>query len=108
MPQPSWVLTDFNGLLENRLLCLAHQDTVTDEAGRTIHLRPGITITAFDLDSDDDGHPDALFATGVVEPSPDYAQCRGSRWALRIDANGIRHESDIVDKSPLPRSELSG
>ena len=97
MPQPSWVTADFNGLLEHRLLCIAHEDTVTDEAGRTIELRPGLSLTAFDLDSDEEGRPDALFATGVVEPSPDWAQRRGSRWSLRIDANGIRHESDVTD-----------
>ena len=108
MPQPSWVLADFNGLLEHRLLCLAHQDTVRDEAGQTIHLRPGLVFTAFDHDSDDGGRPDALFATGVVEPSPDFAQCRGSRWALRIDANGIRHESDVADAASLPGSEARG
>jgi hypothetical protein len=99
MPQDSWVLADFNGLLEHRLLCLAHQDTVSDQAGHPIQLRPGLTLTAFDYDSDDDGRPDALLATGVVEPSPDYAQGRGSLWALRIDANGIRHESDVANGS---------
>jgi hypothetical protein len=90
-----WVLADFNGMLENDLLCLAHSDTVSDRAGRTISLRPGLTLTAFDHDADERGNPDDILATGVVEPSPEYAHCNGSRWALRIDAAGIRHESDL-------------
>jgi hypothetical protein len=91
MPHPSWVHGDFNGLLADDLLCLAHQDTITDQSGRTITLRPGLELTAFDPDIDDDGRPVDLVASGVVEPSPEWAQCVGSRWALRIDARGIYH-----------------
>jgi hypothetical protein len=39
---------------------------------------------------------DDLLATGTVEPAPDWLQCNGSRWVLRIDADGVRHESDLV------------
>ena len=38
---------------------------------------------------------DDLLARAVVEPSPDWLACNGSRWALRIDAGGIRHASDL-------------
>ncbi len=54
-----------------------------------------MVLTAFDLDTDEYGNPDNIFATGVVEKSPLYAQCKGSLWSLRIDSNGIRNESDI-------------
>jgi hypothetical protein len=52
-------------------------------------------LTAFDDDADERGKPDKILATGVVEPSPDWLQCDGSRWVLRIDASGIRHASDL-------------
>ena|SRR5687768_14129740 len=94
-PESTWVSADFNGILEPNLLCLAHADTVSDQSGRLIALRAGLELTAFDLDADDQDRPDNILASGVVEPSPEYAQCRGSRWALRIDANGIRHQSDL-------------
>ena len=64
-------------------------------------LRPGLTLTAFDYDADEHGRPDDIFARGVVEPSPEYARCTGSKWALRIDAAGIRHTSHVA---PSPRS----
>lgn len=95
MDKSTWVLADFNGLLEPDLLCLSHEDTCRTESGQLVHLRPGMVVTAFDEDADDDGNRDDVFATGVVEPSPEHARCRGSRWALRIDRDGIRHESDV-------------
>ena len=98
-----WVVADFNGLLEANLLCLSHSDTVTDRVGRTVVLRAGLTLTAFDYDADEHGRPDDLFAAGVVEPAPDFARCTGSRWALRIDAAGIRHASDPDPGSPSSR-----
>jgi hypothetical protein len=92
----SWVQADFNGFLGNNLLCLAHCDTVVDLSGQIIELRSGLKITVFDDDIDDAGRPDRLVATGVVERSPDSAQCRGSRWALRLAPPGVRHESELA------------
>lgn len=103
----NWVLADFNGMLEGGLLCLSHSDTVIDRAGRRIELRPGLTLTAFDYDADEHGRPDDILATGVVEPSPEYARCTGSRWALRIDAAGIRHASEIAPDPPPSRPEIT-
>jgi len=85
---------DFNGVFGD-LLCLSHADTSQDEAGNTVQLRAGMIVTAFDEDYDDDGNRDDLLARGVVEPSPDWLTCNGSRWALRIDADGIRNASDL-------------
>jgi hypothetical protein len=85
---------DFNGLF-GEILCLSHSDTCEDEFGGIVHLSAGMVVTAFDEDIDDTGAPDNLIASGVVELSPDWLQCNGSRWALRIDKNGVRHESDL-------------
>jgi hypothetical protein len=84
---------DFNGLFGN-ILCLSHEDTCLDEEGDAVALRAGMSATAFDLDFED-GKPDNLLASGTVEPSPEWLQCNGSKWVLVIDANGVRHESDI-------------
>ncbi len=89
-----WIYADFNGLLARDLLCIAHSDTVKDRAGRVIHLREGMRLTAYDEDEDDERNPDALFATGVVEPSP-KSKHSGTRWSLRTDEDGVRHESEI-------------
>jgi len=88
------VRADFNGLF-GELLCLSHGATCVDETGAALELRSGMVVTAFDEDTDEHGHPDDLLATGIVEPSPDWLQCKGSRWVLRIDRNGVRHQSDV-------------
>jgi hypothetical protein len=92
--EPNWVRADFNGIF-GEILCLSHSDEVATESGKVVRLRSGMRLTAFDDDANDQGEPDKILATGVVEPSPDWLQCNGSRWVLRIDASGIRHASDL-------------
>jgi hypothetical protein len=72
--------------------CLAHKDIVEDSKRRRVLLREEMAISAFDDDLDDDGNQCWLVASGIVERSPDYAQCRGSKWSLRIDNRGTRIE----------------
>jgi hypothetical protein len=85
---------DFNGLFGD-ILCLSHYDTCTNDVGEEVPLRAGMMVTAYDEDLDEAGKRDDLIATGVVEQSPGWLQCRGSKWILKIDHNGVRHESDI-------------
>jgi hypothetical protein len=92
--ESSWVRADFNGVFDD-VLCLSHSDEVTTESGEVVRLRAGMRLTVFDDDADDQGKPSKIVATGVVEPSPDWLQCNGSRWVLRIDESGIRHTSDL-------------
>ena len=94
-PKSEWVIGDFNGMLESDLLCLSHRDTVKTANGSEVRLLVGLSLTAFDEDADDVGNRDDIFASGIVEISPPEAQCRGSIWSLRLDSNGIRHESDL-------------
>ena len=59
-------------------------------------LSAGMILTAFDEDADEHGNRDDLVATGTVEPSPDWLRCRGSKWVLRTDENGVKSESQPV------------
>jgi hypothetical protein len=88
------VRADFNGLF-GELLCLSHKDTCEDMDGNLVTLQTGMVLTAFDEDADEQGNRDDLIASGIVEPSPQWLRCNGSRWALRIDSHGVRHESDL-------------
>jgi hypothetical protein len=72
------VYADFNGLL-GEWLCLSHTDTCEDESGAMVHLRTGMIVMAFDQDEDKHGIRDDLMGSGIVEPSPDWLQCRGSK-----------------------------
>lgn len=90
---PARLLADFNGLFGD-LLCLSHTGRCKAEDGAEVVLRAGMRVTVVEEDYED-GERDDLIATGTVEPSPDWLQCNGSRWVLRIDAPGVRHESDL-------------
>ena len=91
-----WVQADFNGLF-SELLCLSHKDFSVDFAGNRVELQAGMKLTAYQEDGDENNQPDDIFASGVVEPSPEWLVRHGSRWALRIDSDGVRHESDLRD-----------
>ena len=96
MPEPKAlrVRADSNGLF-GELLCLSHKDTCEDSEDNLVTLGPGMLLTAFDEDVDENGNRDDLVASGVVERSAWRLRCNGSRWALRIDGNGVRHDSDL-------------
>jgi len=92
---PIRLKADFNGLFGD-LLCLSHSDTCLDEDGKAVILRNGINVIAFDEDIDEMGARDDLIASGVVVVSPNWLQCNGSRWSLKIDEKGVRHQSEIA------------
>jgi len=50
-------------------------------------------VTAVEDDVNEAGLPDHLIASGVVEKAPAELAQRGSRWVLRIDGLGVRHEA---------------
>jgi hypothetical protein len=95
--KPIRVYADFNGLFGD-ILCLSHSDTCKDDSGQTIVLHAGMVVTAFDEDIDEYGKRDDILASGIVERSPIGLRCKGSRWVLKIDSNGVRHESEIENE----------
>lgn len=97
-PKTIRVRADFNGLF-GELLCLSHRNTCEDADANVITLQAGMVLTAFDEDADEHGNRDDLVASGTVEPSPESIRCLGSRWVLRIDGNGVRHESDLPSRA---------
>jgi hypothetical protein len=88
------VRSDFNGLFGD-VLCLSHGDTCVAADGQQVVLREGMTLTALEEDADKHGNRDDLIASGTVERSPEWLSCKGSRWVLRIDTNGVRNESAL-------------
>ena len=87
---------DFNGLF-GEVLCLSHRETCTDENGNPVVVREGMCVLAYDEDQDENGNRDDLIATGVVAKSPGWLRREASVWCLRIDDQGVWHESDLSD-----------
>ena len=92
-PRETWVKADFNGLFGD-LLCLSHGDTVQSLSGTEVRLVQGMVLTAAEPYDEDGWTPAWLVATGVVEVSPDWLTCKGSRWVLRLDEDGAHHVRD--------------
>ena len=86
---------DFNGLFGD-VLCLSHGDSCIDADGATVQLVAGMAAIAFDEDADESGQRDDLIASGIVEQSPNWLTCNGSKWILKIDSSGVRHESELT------------
>jgi hypothetical protein len=94
---PPRLQADFNGVFGD-VLCLSHTDSCRDETGAEIELRAGMEVVAFDEDIGDRGERVDIVAAGTVEPAPPWLACKGSRWVLRIDSRGVRHEGDVDER----------
>src|SRR5207244_209149 len=82
-----WIKADFNGLFpdgDDALLCIAHGESAPDTADEPFQLVSGMLLTACAEGCDQDGQPADFIASGMVEPSPAWLQCKGSRWVLRV------------------------
>lgn len=97
---PLRLTTDFNGLFGDTL-CLSHEETCHTPEGEHVVVTEGMSAVALEPDSDEHGNPMELFATGIIERAPEELACLGSRWVLRIDADGVRHR-------PPSRPDSSG
>ena len=65
------VRADFNGLFD-AFLCLSLRETCVGTSGEDAVVIEGMTVTAFEEDTDENGQADRLLATGVVERPPNW------------------------------------
>lgn len=94
MKQPR-IPVDFNEMLESDLVLLSRTDTRTDSSGAVIVLSEGLVVRIYEDDVGADGRPDNLIADGTVERKKSDVKWAGqTTWCCRIDAQGIRHESE--------------
>ena len=87
---------DFNELIEPDLVGLSASDTKVPVSGEPIMLYEGLEVHVFEED-DFQGVKDDLVASGIAVRNTTGFLMQ-IKWCCRIDANGIRHESDLPDK----------
>ncbi|EZH73442.1 hypothetical protein ATO12_16000 [Aquimarina atlantica] len=94
MQKEGKIYIDFNAMITCDLVLLSKTDFKKDADGNTIELKEGMNICVYMDDEDEFGKPDNLIACGTVEPnnSGAFTSCK---WNIRIDENGIRHESEL-------------
>ena len=83
------IYADFHNADEKGRIRLNCTGTVQDQSAQQVRLEPGLTLNFYSDDADDDGNPDDLRVTGVVEYSAEE-HC----WVATIDWSAIRHVSD--------------
>jgi hypothetical protein len=86
---------DFNEMLESNLVLLSVFDTKIASDGAVVPLSDGLEVAVYMDDLDEHGNPDNLVATGVVETNRTTGWGAHVKWCCRIDANGIRHLSEL-------------
>ncbi len=86
---------DFNEMLEPNLVLLSVTDTKIASNGEIVSLSGGLKVSVYMDDMNERGHCDNLVATGVVEANQSTGWVAHVKWCCRIDANGIRHQSEI-------------
>jgi hypothetical protein len=86
---------DFNEMLESNLVLLSAADTKVSSNGEVVSLCDGLEVTLYMDDTDEHGDPDNLVATGVVEANQTAGWGAHVKWCCRIDAKGIRHQSEL-------------
>ena len=86
---------DFNEMVESNLVLLSAGDSKVDVNGMTVVLRDGMQVEVYMDDLDGNGNVDNLIATGVVEKNTATGWGQHVKWCCRIDANGIRPQSEI-------------
>jgi hypothetical protein len=94
MKRPQFYV-DFNELIEKDLVALSASDEKLSATGEKILLRDGLSIDVYSDDLNDKGEPDNLIASGIVERNSTLGWAKEIKWCCRIDARGIRHESQI-------------
>ncbi len=92
---PPLLYVDFNEMLDVDLVLLSKGDTRLDAAGNAVHLHEGLAVAIYSDDLDQNDKPDFLIARGVVERNRDEGWSRHVKWCCRIDATGIKHQSDV-------------
>lgn len=88
---------DFNEMVEGDLVLLSVGDSKVDASGATILLREGMQVCMYMDDLDEKGNIDNLVATGFVEKNLQAGWSSHVKWCCRINENGIRSESEILE-----------
>ena len=84
---------DFNEMLAFDLFLLSKGGQTIDSNGEPVMLHEGMAITVYSDDLDENNNVDNLIASGTAERNTDTGWSKHVQWCVRIDSNGIRHQS---------------
>jgi hypothetical protein len=85
------IYIDFQNTDAEGRYVLDRYGTTQDLEKFSVVLKPGLRLTFWSDDADEQGRPDPLIAEGIVEFNRKLHQ-----WVARIDKDAIKHESDVL------------
>ena len=91
------IYVDFNEMASKTEVLLSQGDAVTDSDGNVVSLSEGMELAVYSHDIDDDGKQDNLIAEGIAVRNHHGGWTAAALWLLRINDQGIRHQSDVRD-----------
>jgi len=88
------ICVDFNEMPCAGEVLLSQEDSKIDSSGSLVHFHEGKEVTVYMDDCDENGNPDRLIAKGNAMRNGHGGWTAAARWLLKIDEDGIRHESE--------------
>jgi hypothetical protein len=85
---------NFNEMVSHDEVLLSRDDIATASDGSVVLLREGVRLAVYEDDVDAQGKVDRLIADGTAALNQHGGWTAGVRWTLKIDAQGVRHESE--------------
>ena len=73
---------------------MSKEDCKSDSNGALVHFHEGKEVRVYMDDLDENGNADRLIASGIAQRNTYGSSVASARWLLKIDADGIRHESE--------------
>ena len=94
MPRVHLFNVDFNEMVAADIILFSQNDTRADTQGNLVTLFEGLNVSLTEEDIDENGEPDPLIATGVLELNNNEGWGSYVKWCCRIGPSGIVHQSD--------------
>ena len=87
---------DFNETVTVDTVLFSQNDLRADTSGNMVTLFSGLRVSLLEYDIDENGCPDPLIASGVLELNTTEGWGSHVKWCCKIDSRGIVHQSDIL------------
>lgn len=97
MPAPIFYV-DFNEMVDDNTVLLSSDDSKVDASGICVQLHEGMLVSVYMNDLDEHGNVDNLVARGAVVRNTQDGWSSHVKWCCRIDPDGIRQRSTIVNE----------
>lgn len=91
---------DFNEMIDCEIIMFSQSDQKRNIHSTVITITEGMSVLLMEEDFDQSGNPDNVIAAGTVTRNYNSDFSAHVKWCCKINADGIRHESDLKKIKP--------